>query len=579
MAAAARRQPLRSSATRTPILDGTSRALYDTRSGALWLVRDAGYRERGAAMVSITRRDALKRAASASVALGMGGALAACGSSSSGSSSSSSSISTASTDVAAPRRGGTLRIGLTGGSESDDLNPLSPLTLPANAYAQCLFDSLVIMTAAGQPQLQMAEEITPNKSATVWTIRLRTGIEFHDGREMTAQDVIYTFQQVFNPKAPGVSAAGLSPIDVSRLKTLDRYTVELPCKTPFATLIETLAIISYSYIIPVGFDPKRPVGTGPFMYVSFTPGQQAVFARFPNYWQTGKPYLDKLVLTDYSDETSQLNALVSGQVDVIDQLSATSIKIVEAAGKEILVSPGGGFTQFTMRVDQAPFDDVRVRQATRLVINRPEMMNIVFGGHGTLGNDVFGIWSDDYDNSLPQREQDIEQAKSLLKQAGHSNLTTELVTSPIAPGVVQAAQLLAQEASGAGMTINLRQVTPTEFFGPNYLKWVFAQDFSFYNYYLPEVSLVFLADSFYNETHFNDPHYTQLYDEAVATLDPNKRKEIVAEMQTIDYNQGGYIIPYFVPVIDGFTTSVHGIQASKAGMPLNSFTFDDVWLA
>jgi peptide/nickel transport system substrate-binding protein len=525
-------------------------------------------------MVDRTRREALKGALAGSVALGASGLLAACGSSSS----SPSSATTGSGGGGSPKKGGTLKTGLTGGSNSDTLNPFSPVTLPDAAYNQSMFDSLAITTVGGQPQLALAEEITSNKSGTVWTIRLRHGVEFHNGKDMTAQDVIYTLQQAFNKKSPGVSAVGLSTIDLPHIKALDKYTVQVPCKAPFSTFVESLSITSYSYIVPEGFDPKKPVGTGPFKLKSFTAGQQAVFERFPNYWQTGKPYLDSLVYTDYADESSQLNALLSGEVDAATRLSAVSMKTAQGSGKQVTISPGGGFTPFTMRVDRPPFNDVRVRQAMRLVINRPEMMQQTFGGHGTVGNDVFGLWSSDYDHSLPQREQDIDQAKTLLKQAGQSNLSVELVTSDIAQGVTQAAQVLAQQATAAGIKINIRQVTPTEFFGPNYLKWEFAQDFSYYDYYFPEVSLVFLPGAFYNETHFVRPDYTKLYNQALATVDADKRREIAAEMQKIDYNEGGYIIPYFPPVIDGYSSSVHGLVPSKAGLPMNSFRLEDVWM-
>jgi peptide/nickel transport system substrate-binding protein len=528
-------------------------------------------------MNPITRRDALKNAAVGSVALGAGGLLTACGSSSGSSSSASTNAASSS---GTPRAGGTFTVALTGGSSSDTLNPFSPVSVPSFAYTQCLYDSLVYMTADAQPELALAESITPNKTGTVWTIRLRPGVEFHDGKVMTAEDVIYTFQQVFNPKAPGLSALALDPIDVGGLKALDKYTVEVPCKTPFSTFVETLSVIAYSYIVPVGFDPKHPVGTGPFKLASFNPGQQATLERFPNYWRSGLPYLDKVVMTDFADETSQVNALLAGQADAAILLSTASMKTVQSTpNKVIMVSPGGGFTQFTMRVDRPPFNDVRVRQAMRLVIDRPAMMNTIFAGHGTLGNDVFGIWSSDYDHSLPQRQQDIEQAKSLLKQAGYSDLKTTLVTSDIAQGVVQAAELLAQQASAAGMTISLNQVTPTDFFGPNYLKWVFAQDYSYFCYYLPEVSLVFLPGAFYNETHYSNPAYTKLYNEALAAVDATKRQEIANEMQMIDYTEGSYIIPYFPPVLDGLSANVRGVVPGKSGLSLNSFNLAGVWLA
>jgi signal transduction histidine kinase len=287
--------------------------------------------------------------------------------------------------------------------------------------------------------------------------------------------VIYTFQQILNPKTPGSAAAGLASVDAKGMTKLDAYTARIPCNTPFATLAEALAIPGYSDIIPVGYDLTAPAGTGPFKVKSFSPGTQSTFVRYDGYWQSGLPYLDEVVITDYSDQTSQVNALLAGQVDVVNLLSADVISEVQGEGKNILLSDGGGWNPFTMRVDTGTFSDVRVRQAMRLVVDRQQMLDLVFGGFGTLGNDLFGIWAPEYDHSLPQRHQDIDQAKSLLKAAGAEDLHVTLVTSDIAQGTVLAAQVFAQQASQAGVTVNVSDVTVDEFYGTNYLKWQFAR--------------------------------------------------------------------------------------------------------
>jgi peptide/nickel transport system substrate-binding protein len=282
-------------------------------------------------------------------------------------------------------------------------------------------------------------------------------------------------------------------------------------------------------------------------------------------------------MTNFEDETSQVNALLSGQVDVVNLLSQDTVNTVTGSGKKVVISPGGGWNPFTMRVDEAPFNDVRVRQAFRLLVDRPKMNDVVFGGHGTLGNDVFSIWSTEYDHSLPQRAQDIEQAKHLLKAAGQQDATFQLTTADIAQGVVNMAQVFAQQASQAGVKVKLNQVTVTDFYGPNYLKWVLAQDYWYYQSYLAQVSQATLPKSPYNETHWNDPHYTSLYQQALAQNDASKRDEIAHEMQKIDYDQGGYIIPFFPPVIDGYSPKVGGIIQSKVGSSFNDWDFEHMY--
>jgi peptide/nickel transport system substrate-binding protein len=528
--------------------------------------------ERAASSV-LGRRDFLRYSGMGAAVLGGAAALTACGSSATPSATSSAPAS-----GGKPKMGGTLHAGLTGGTGSDTLDAAQGVNNVDFARIISLYDPLIGFDLNAQNQLRLAESITPNADATVWTIRLRSGVTFHNGKPLTAEDVIYTFTRIITNNY--AAASSLASIDYKNLKALDSLTVQVPCKSPYATLPD--AMCGYYYymgIVPVGYDPKNPVGTGPFKYESFTPGEQSTFVRNDHYWESGAgPYVDTLVITDYPDETSQVNAFVSGQADVVNLLSATSIPQVQASGN-ILTADGGGMTPFTMRVDQPPFNDARVRQAFRLICNRPQMMELVFGGRGTIGNDIFSPFDPEFDHAIPQRTQDIAQAKSLLKAAGQAGLTTELVTADIAQGTIKVAEVFAQQAAAAGVTINLRQVTVTEFYGNNYLKWTFAQDYWYYSKYLPQVAQATLPVSPFNETHWDDPAYNKLYAQAIATVDPVARTAIAHEMQQIDYSIGGYIIPYFPPTIDGYAKNVHGVAPTKAGLSLGAYNFKAMWLA
>lgn len=518
----------------------------------------------------VSRRGFLRATAAGALSVSAGGLVTACGS--------GSSSASGSKHPGKPRHGGTLRAALSGGNSSDTLDPKNPINNVDYARVAQLYDSLVSFDSTGLPRLSLAEELSPNRDATAWTIRVRPGITFHNGKDLTAADVLYTLQRIIGPKSPGGGAVALSPLDIKRAKRLDKHTLRIPCTSPFSTFFETLAVYFYN-VVPVGFDPKRPVGTGPFKYQSFLPGQQSTFTRYESYWQTGLPYADTLVITDYSDETSQVNALTGGQADLVDLLSTGSLASVRQGGATVAISNTGAVTPFTMRVDQPPFNDVRVRQAMRLLVNRPQMLDVVFGGHGIVANDVFAYYDPVYDHSLPQRHQDIAQAKSLLKQAGREGMTVQLITSGIAEGTVGAAQVLAQQARAADITINLRQVTSTELYGSQYLQWAFAQDYYYAQPYYPLVAFATLGRAPFNETHFNDPRYNALYAQGLATTDKAKQKEIAHEMQQIDYEQGGLIIPYFPPVVDAYSSRIGGgVQPSRTGLPFNGFDLKRIWL-
>lgn len=513
----------------------------------------------------------LRQLGAGAALLGVGGIAAACGSS-------GSSTTTSGPHAQQPKRGGTLTAALTGGASSDSLAPFNPENPLDTARFYQLFNQLIGLDDNGVPALELATEISSNADATEWTIRLMDGVTFHNGKDLEAADVIYTLQQTVNPKFPQPGALVIDRLDLANARILDKLTVRIPTHQPFAILAEALATGPFFFVVPVGFDAKNPVGTGPFRYESFTPGVQSVFTKNPDYWQSGLPYVDKVVISDFSDEASQVNALLSGDADLVQYLSSASTHTITSGGADLLIAKGGGWTPFTMRVDQAPFNDVRVRQAMRFVVDRPEMLRLLFEGYGRVGNDLYSVEDPDYDVELPQRQQDLGMAKSLLRAAGHENLTVTLVTSPIAPGMVNAATIFKQQAAGAGVTVNLQQVPVTEFFGPNYTKWTFAQDWWTGYPYFTQVASGTLPTAPYNETHFDNPRFISLYEAGVATTDVVKRKEIAYEMQTIEYDTGGYIIPYFYPVIDAYAKKVMGTHTAATGQSFGNYDFKRMWL-
>ena len=305
-------------------------------------------------------------------------------------------------------------------------------------------------------------------------MRVRSGVTFHNGKPLTADDIIFSFQRIMDPKSPKFGAPQLSLLDYKHLVKVDQMTVRFPFTSPFSAFYQLLSDYNY-FIVPVGYTTTHPIGTGPFKFESFTPGQQSVFTRNGIYWN-GPAYVDEVVISDFADETTQVNALLAGQVDAIDSLSAASITSLSSQDQGVVVSLSGNSTPFTMRCDVPPFNDVRVRQAMRYLIDRQQMLNLVFDGHGLIGNDLFSIFDPDFNHSIPQREQDVDKAKSLLKQAGQSGLTVPLTTAAIAPGTVQVSQVFAQQAKAAGVNVDLKEVTATDLFGPNFLKWQFSQD-------------------------------------------------------------------------------------------------------
>jgi peptide/nickel transport system substrate-binding protein len=515
----------------------------------------------------MTRRSLLKRAGSGLFVVSAGGLIAACGSS-------SSSGTTAAKGGGTPQSGGTLTLGASGGSNNDVLEAQNPLTNCDYARGYALYNGLTTLNKEGQVVNQMAESLEPNSKGDEWTIKLKPGIMCHNGEPFTAKDILYSFSRILKNKFPGEFALG--PINLAASKAVDATTAKVVFHAPYGILPEQLALI-YCWMVPEGYDPKKPVGTGPFKYESFTPGQQSTFVKWDHYYQSGKPYLDKLVIVDISDETSQVNALQAGQVDAIDYLSASSLNAAKAAGAETVIAKTGAWGPFTMRVDTAPFNSQAVRNALKYVINRQQMLEQVFGGYGTIGNDVIGIFDPDFVNP-PQREQDIEKAKGLLKEAGHSELNIELITTANAPGQVQAAQVFATQAKAAGVNTKITVQNPTDYFAKSYLKVPFSQDYWPYQPYLVAVSQDSIAGAPFSATHFNNPKYNELFKTASQTVDKETRKTAIHEMINIEYEQGGNIIPYHFPVIDAFKPKVKGVEPSVIGVAMGGFNWSEIWI-
>ncbi|HEY3763599.1 MAG TPA: ABC transporter substrate-binding protein, partial [Gaiellales bacterium] len=378
-------------------------------------------------------------------------------------------------------------------------------------------------------------------------------------------------------------AAGLASIDANNIQIMDPQTVRLHLTAGDSTIGEQLGQY-YNGIVPMGYSrtgPLKWVGTGPYTTKSFTPGQQSVATRNANYWRTGEPYFDQVTVIDFSDQTAQVNALLSGQVDAITDIPFAQIDVAKQnGGLAVLVTSGGGWLPLCMAIDMPPFTDNRVRQAMRLIVDRPAMLEQVLSGYGRVANDLFSPFDSCYDTAIPQREQDIDKAKSLLKAAGMDGATIDLHTTNGAAGMVDSANIFASQAKAAGLTINVHN--DPNYYGNQYLKLAFSVDFWGTRNYLPQVSNSMLPAAApyktpYNETHWppksgTGSNYISLYQQARAEVDPSKRCDLIHEMQMEEFNYGGYIIPFFNNLVDSYSNKVAGwIPNSRSTQNLNSF--------
>jgi peptide/nickel transport system substrate-binding protein len=482
---------------------------------------------------------------------------------------------------AAKKRGGTFRLAVTGGS-TDFIDGQHIVAKSDIARLMAGFEGLAYFDENYQIKLSLAEELKAEK-ANQYLIRIRDGVEFHNGKTLTIDDVIYSIKRTKNPKLKLFGNAAFGAIDPKRIRKLDKRTCRLFLSRPDVTLMEAFAQY-FQGIVPQGYQPNavgkgplRFIGTGPFKTKSFTPGRESVHVRNENYWRTGEPSFDEVRIINFPDDAAKVNALLSGQIDAMTDVPFAQVPVVRGRKNlRIYTAQTGAWTPLCMRVDVAPYNDVRVRRAFRLLINRPQVVKQGLSGFGRVGNDIYSPFDPAYaGDEFPQRQYDPEQAKSLLKQAGQEGLTVELITSPADTGMVEGATIFAQNAKAGGVTVNVKNVDGGTIYGDQYLKWPFSADYWGTRNYLQQVAAGVLATAPFNETHWdqyeNYPKFFALYRQALGTVDPKKRAAVIKEMQRMEYNDGGLIIWGFKNLTDGYSTKVGGFKLDRGTLNLNKY--------
>lgn len=475
-----------------------------------------------------------------------------------------------------PVEGGTLRVGITGGGASDTVDAHVPLGTGDAARMFNLYDTLFAYDADYQVVPSLAESAEPNETGDQWTLTLREGVRFHDGRPLTPADVKATFERIMDPEDPKSGSSKLATLE--SVEEVDERTVRFVLGSPDAALTDALAQYVMG-IVPQDYDPADPIGTGPFRLTDFEPGGTTHLTAFDDYWQ-GRPHVDEVLLMNFDDEDALMNSLLSSQVDVIAQVPLPLVHVVSEDPRiQVITSETGNWVPFTMRTDTAPFDDPRVREAFKLVIDREQMIEVAFAGQGRIGNDMYSPFDPGYPQEVPQRERDIVRAKQLLSEAGHPDgLSVELVTAPIQAGAVEAATVFVEQAADAGIDVSLRRVDATTFFGSGYLEFPFAQSFYYTRNFLPQAADTSLPDSPYNETHWDQPEFTRLVAQARETLDDAEREELTRRAMQLHHDEGGNIIFGFFDVADAYQRYVGGGASDRSGMPIASFRFRNLWI-
>jgi len=525
----------------------------------------------------LSRRDFIRRATVVGISVPvLGSILAACGSS--GTTSAPSGGST----TAAGKPGAVIKAGIT-----TPASAINPVTVADQGGLDMLAQTGEYLILSGQKldlKPVLATSWSPNAKADVWTYKIRQGVKFQNGAPLTADDVVYTYQLHTNPKGSSAAlsafAGVLQPAGVVKV---DDFTVAFHLEAPNGNFPYLTSSDNYNMIIlPKGYNPAKWestfLGTGPFKLGSYTPKAGATFTRNEAYWGT-KALPSQTQFTFYDTQPPSVVALTGGTIDVLGQFSVSGGEALLNGSYNIIKLKSSAHRQLSMRNDQAPFTDPRVRQAIALSLDRPQIVQALFKGSADVGNDSpFAPVFPSTNHSIPQRTQDIAKAKSLLQAAGHgSGFSTQLYTEDIQE-IPNYAQIVAQEAAAIGVKITLKVQPQSTYYGTfkfGSSPWLDAT-MSLVDYGHRGVPNVFLGAPFqtinaktgtgaWNAAHFSNAQYDKLFAQYVAAADLTTQRSIAGQMETLLLNETPVIISYFYNYLTATAQGVTGVYPTAVG--------------
>jgi peptide/nickel transport system substrate-binding protein len=407
----------------------------------------------------------------------------------------------------------------------------------------------------------------------VWTFKLRQGVKFHNGSPMTADDVVYTFKALADPKnASNALSTFTGVLKPSGVVKVDTSTVAFHLEAPNGNFPYLVSSDNYNAIIvPKGTDfakwQSTFMGTGPFKLKSYSQNVGASFDANPSYWG-GAPHLASTSFNFYTSQQPQILALQGGQVDVIVQFVVQGAQsLLNNSQFTIIKLKSANHRELSMRNDMAPFNDARVRQAIALTLDRPGMVKALLNGFGDIGNDSpFAPKFPSTDTSVPQRTQDLAKAKQLLAAAGHPNGFSTTMTTEEYQEIPALAQVIAADAAKIGVTMKLKVENQTNYYGKSTYgnsDWLDAI-VSLVDYGDRGVPNVFLEAPLtsagpWNAAHFKNPTYDKLVKQYVASVDLQTQKQIAGKIENLLLQETPIAIPYFINALTATASNVHGV--------------------
>ncbi|MFO1327678.1 MAG: ABC transporter substrate-binding protein [Rubrivivax sp.] len=476
-----------------------------------------------------------------------------------------------------PRKGGKLRVAGATAAATDTLDPSKQSNQTDYSRCNMVYNGLTWLDGSLTPQPALAESFTTSDAKT-WVFKLRGGVTFHDGKALTPADVVWSILRHKDP-ATGSRAKVLAD-QIESVRATGPNEVTMVLAGPNADLPVILGTFHFHINKEGTTDFNAGIGTGPYKLKEFKPGVRSVVVRNDSYWKPGKPYLDEIEFVGIGDESARVNALLSGQLDLIGAVNPRSVaRVAGTAGYAIFKTQSGLYTDLILRRDMAPGNNADFVMAMKLLFDREQMRKTIALDQAVLANDQpVDPTNRFYFAGLPQRPYDPDKAKFHLQKSGVSG-KIPLVASPAALYSVEMALLLQQSAQRIGLDLDVRRMPADGYWANHWLNS--AVGFGNINP-RPSADILltqfFKSDAQWNESRWKNAKFDQLLVGARAETDLAKRKQMYADMQVMIHEESGIGIPMFLANIDGHTSRLKGLSPIPLG-GLMGFNFaEHVWL-
>jgi peptide/nickel transport system substrate-binding protein len=478
-----------------------------------------------------------------------------------------------------PTKGGTLRLGLGGGSTTDSWDIGSYNDSVMIDTSKGIFNGLVEWGQDGKPKPDLAASIEPSKDAKEWVFNLRKGIKFSNGKEMMADDAIYSLNYHRGADSKSGGKSSVSAID--DIKKLDPYQIKVTLKGGDADFLYSLTDY-HLLVVPDGFkDWANPVGTGAFRPEKYDPGVRISLKKNPDFYKEGRGHLDAAEITVINDAVARFNALKSGQIDAINRVDPKAAPLLaKTAGLQLVRSPGGWHAVSAMAVDKPPFDNPDLRLALKYSTNREQILKALFNGIGSLGNDHPIPVTDPYFNhELAQRKYDLDKAAFYFKKSGVTKDIVLQVSDAAFNGAVDMGQLMEASADSAKIPMQIKKEPADGFWDNVWLKGAWVTSYWGGRAAATQMlSVAYGAGAPWNETHWKNEKFEKLLTDSKAELDETKRKAYIWEMQAMLHDDGGAIIPVFKDWVDAHHDKVGGHTPHSGYDMDNGLILEKAWI-